>query len=599
MAAERKPPRHTTVLIAALPCAGLLLLAVPRAARAFTPADTGAGGGPSLGGPFPNPFPDAGTAGAGTGTTGTGTTGTGATGTGTAGAGTGATPTAGGLAPPDYRYQGNLPLVMGGLPAPGFTIVPSVTLQEEFTDNVLQTETNRRWDLVTLLTPGLTIGANTPRLNLSLQYAPTLEYYARTSSQDAIAQQAYGIGNLVLVPDTLFVNGSVFATVASTNGGYTGTGIGGIGPVTATSAVNGYGVGTTGTTKQGMTQIYGASLAPYLTHDFGDIGTGTLGATLSRTSTSNTVGGGGAQEATTEEVTAQLQSGAFLGRVQNTVLLDASRTQGTGVLSGAQQDEVSDQLSYALFRQLQVFGKLGYENIRYGGVLGQHIEDATWRLGFTFTPNPDSQITISYGHDYGVTSFQAQANYALTPRTTLIGGYNDSLTTYLQQIATGLSQGGVNQNGVPINAATGLPLTAVNSALAVQNTVYRDRVLYIGLTTLLDRDTVGVNVDYTEQTPLSSAPGGGFAQHATTLNGTWARALNELTTASAAASYGVTSASGLNGNSTLFSVSGQLVYALSRTISTSASYLFFRRRSTAPGFSMYENVVFVGITKQF
>lgn len=159
MAAERTPPRHTTALIVALPCAGLLLLAAPRAAHAFTPADTGAGGGPSLGEPFPNPFPDAGTAGAGTGTTGTGT----------AGAGTGATPTAGGLLPPDYRYQGTLPLVMGGLPAPGFTIVPSVTLQEEFTDNVLQTESDRRWDLVTLLTPSLAIGANTPRLNLSLQ----------------------------------------------------------------------------------------------------------------------------------------------------------------------------------------------------------------------------------------------------------------------------------------------------------------------------------------------------------------------------------------------------------------------------------------------
>ena len=589
MAAERTPPRHTTALIVALPCAGLLLLAAPRAAHAFTPADTGAGGGPSLGEPFPNPFPDAGTAGAGTGTTGTGT----------AGAGTGATPTAGGLLPPDYRYQGTLPLVMGGLPAPGFTIVPSVTLQEEFTDNVLQTESDRRWDLVTLLTPSLAIGANTPRLNLSLQYAPTLEYYARTSSQDAIAQQAYGVGNLVIVPDTLFLNGAVFATVAPTNGGYAGPGVGGIAPATATSAVNGYGVGTTGTTKQNTTQIYGASLSPYLTHQFGDIGTGTLGATLSRTSSSNSVGGGGAQEATTEEATAQFQSGPVLGRVQNTVLLDASRTQGTGVLGGAQQDTASDRLGYALFRQLQVFGELGYENIRYSGVTGQHIEDATWRVGFTFTPNPDSQITISYGHDYGATSFQANANYALTARTILVGGYNDSVTTYLQQIATGLGQSGVNQNGIPINAATGLPLTTVNSALAVQDTVYRNRVLYLGLTTLLDRDTIGVNVDYTEQTPLSNAPGAGFAQHATTLNGTWARALNEWMTASAAASYGVTSASGLGGDSTLYSISGQLSYALSRTISTSASYLFFRRRSTEPGFSMYENVVFVGITKRF
>jgi uncharacterized protein (PEP-CTERM system associated) len=596
MAAERKPPRHTTALRAALPCAGLLLLVAPRAAHAFTPADTGTSGGPSLGAPFPNSFPDAGTA--GTGTTGAGT-GTGTTGTGAVGAGAGATPTVGGLLPPDYRYQGTLPVVMGGLPAPGITVVPTVTLQEEFTDNVLQTETNRRWDLVTLLTPGLTIGANTPRLNLSLQYAPTLEYYARTSSQDAIAQQAYGVGNLVIVPDTLFLNGTVFATVAPINGGYAGTGIGGVGPVTATSAVNGYGAGTTGTTRQGTTQIYGASLSPYLVHQFGDIGTGTLGATLTRTSSSNSAGGGGAQEATTEDATAQFESGPVLGRVQDTVLLDASRTQGTGVLGGSQQDRVSDRLAYALFHQLHVFGELGYENIRYSGVYGQHIEGATWRLGFTFIPNPDSQVTVSYGYDYGTTSFQASANYALTARTTLVGGYDESVTTYLQQIANGLGQAGVNQNGVPIDTTTGLPLTAVNSALAVQDTVYRNRVLYVGMTTLLDRDTFGVNLDYTEQTPLSTLPGGGTAQHATTINGTWARALSERATASAAVSYGVTSASGTFGNNTLFSLSGQYVYALTPTITTSASYLFFRRRSTAPGFSMYENVVFVGITKRF
>jgi len=56
---------------------------------------------------------------------------------------------------------------------------------------------------------------------------------------------------------------------------------------------------------------------------------------------------------------------------------------------------------------------------------------------------------------------------------------------------------------------------------------------------------------------------------------------------------------GFTGDSTLFSVSTLLTYQLSPTITASASYQFFRRSSTMPGFSVYDNIVFVGLTKRF
>ncbi|MGH7043270.1 MAG: outer membrane beta-barrel protein [Acetobacteraceae bacterium] len=585
MAAERKPSRRTSAWAAALACIGLPLLAAPCTARAFTPADANTGGEANQAGPFANPFPDATTPNVGSET---------------AGAVNG-TPVPGSLMPPDYRYQqGAEPLVTGGLPAPGFTILPQITLQEEFNDNVLQTEANRRWDFITLLTPSVIIGANTPRLNLDLQYAPTLEYYARTSSQNMVSQQLSGVGSLIVVPDTLIVNARVFATVTPTNGGYGGAGFGAVAPVSALTAVNSFSYGgqTAGISHQGTSQIYGESVSPYLIHRFGSFGTGTLGVTLSETSVSNTVQGGG-EQATTGEVSGQFQSGPVLGRVQNTASFDASYTDGSGVLSNQQQEMVNDRVGYALFHQLHVFGELGYEDIRYGGAFRERINDATWRLGFTFTPNRKSQITVSYGHEQGITSFAASVNYALTSRTTLAASYSESVTTYLQQVAAGINQAGVNQNGVPINATTGLPLNVVNGALAVQDTVYRTRTFYAGLTTLLDRDTIVASVDHTEETPLSTAAGAGFAQRETTGGFLWTHALNSRLTSTASLSYGTTSVAGFSGDSRLFGASAQLTDALTRTISTSASYLYFRRNSTAPGFSMYENVVFVGITKRF
>lgn len=569
MAAERKPPRRAVVLTASRACAVVLLLAVPRTAHAFAPVEANAGGEANQAGPFANPFPDAGTA--------------------------NGTPAPGTVAPPDYRYQGILPLVVGGLPSPGFTLEPQVTLQEEFTDNARQTETDRRWDLITLLTPSLALGANTPRLNLSLQYAPTLEYYARTSSQDAIAHQLLGVGSLVVVPDAMFMDGRVFATVAPTNGGYVGTGLGAGTPLTG---LGGYAGAGPEVSRQGRTQIFGESISPYLVHRFSDFGTGTIGAALTNTSTSSSVAGG-SQQATIEDVNAQLQSGAAFGRVQETLSADASRTQGTGVLNNARQDTIIDRLGYALFRQLQVFGELGYEDIRYSGPTRERIEDAVWRFGGTFTPNARSQITVSYGHSQGTTDFSALATYALTARTMLTASYGQGITTYLQEVAAGLSQAGVNQNGVPVNAATGLPLTVVNGALAVQNAVYRTRTLAIGLTTLLDRDTIAFSFDRTQQTPLSAAPGGGFAQRATTGTGSWTHALSERATASGVLSGGTTSATGVSGNSQLLSAAAQFTYQLSATVSTTGSYLFFRRRSTEPGFSMYEDIVLVGLSKRF
>ena len=575
MALARKPSRRTAALIAALPCAGLLTLAASCPAHAFTPAEAPGGTAGSQFGPYANPFPDAGTA---------------------------ASPNGAGQAapvqPPDYRYQGTLPLVMGGLPAPGFTIVPELTVQEAFNDNILQSETDRRWDLITLLTPGLTIGANTPRLNLSLYYAPTGEIYARTPSQDSIAHQLLGVGSVVLVPDTLYMNARAFAAVTPTNGGYAGLGYGssfGAGASVASLNSYGYGAGTAALSRANTTQVYGASITPYLVHRFGEFGTGTVGVDLSQTNTSDTLAGG-SENATTEDVNAQFQSGSYFGRVQDTLSADVSRTQGTGVLNNEQEESVKNRVGYALFRQLQVFGDLGYEDIRYSGSTPYQTKGAIWRAGATFTPNPSSQVTLSYGHEQGITGFSAQANYALTERTTLTASYTQEVTTYLQQVAAGYGQAGLSQSGAPINAATGLPLTAVNGALAVQNTVYRNDIFYLGLTVLLDRDTLAFDVDYTDQTPVSA---GGIAQRSTTGTASWTRALSERATASASLSYGTTTAVGLTGDSTLYAAAARYNYALSPTLTTSASYVFFDRISTEPGFSMYENIILLTVTKRF
>ena len=542
---------------AALGCGLLAVVAAVPPARAFTPDTTGGGTG-ALG----TPFPDA--------------------------AGTAAAP--GTLTPPDYRYQNMLPLVEGGLPVPGFTVLPSIGLAEEFNDNIFQTEQNRRWDLITVLTPGIALAANTPRLDLSLQYNPSLEYYARTTSENTIAQQLSGVASLVVVPRSIYIDARAYASVEPVNGGFVGAGGQG-------AALGGYGyaTGTGGFARQTTTQVFGESITPRITHTFGDLGTANLGLTLANTSTSGSYAGGSGS-LSSADLLGSFASGAVLGRIQNTVTAEAYRATGTTFLTNASRETVQDQVGYALLRRLQVFVALGYEDITYGGTTALPVHDLTWQVGFSATPGPHSSLTFSYGHSYGTDGFNVAGSYALTSRTTATISYSRQITTYLQQVAAAVGAAGVNANGVLVNPVTGQPIIIGNPALAVENSVNLTTTLEATLTTLLDRDTVAFTLNHTDSTPLSA---GGFSQADTVGTVSWTRALSTRANLAANVSYGFTQVPGLTGNSTLFSFASQFGYQLSARLSLTASYQFFRRNSSAAGYSIYDNVVFVGLTERF
>jgi len=72
---------------------------------------------------------------------------------------------------------------------PGWTFTPSLTLQEALNDNVFDTSTNRQWDLITYLIPSLAIYGDTQNVQLRFNYQPTVEYYARNTSLNQLAEQ--------------------------------------------------------------------------------------------------------------------------------------------------------------------------------------------------------------------------------------------------------------------------------------------------------------------------------------------------------------------------------------------------------------------------
>ncbi len=504
-------------------------------------------------------------------------------------------------AQPNFQYQSNLQPGLGLVPAPGFQFVPRISFGEEFNDNVLQSETNRRWDVINLIAPGIAISNDTPRLKLSLNYNPIFRIYDRTSSQNSVGQELLGVANAIIIPDEFYVNARAFATEAPTGGGFTGINFGV--PVVSTPS---FGVGPLGLSKSNLTQIVSAALTPYLLHRFGTFGTGKLGLNLTETyssnSSSNLIGGptGPSQHIFTGEGIAQFISGDDWGRVVNIATLDASKSTGTGVVANATRAVADNRIGYVLRPWLLPFGEFGYENIQFPSTV-QHVsvEDGIWGLGAVLIPNPDSRLTVEYGHFNGVTSFQASARYAPTARTVLTASYTAGLTSDLQQIQSQLEAVGVNPLGNAINLETGAPVSLINSLAGVNNTVFKSHQLTVTGTTLLDRDTISLSLQRQNREAVGTTTVAQPLTNDTTTTGTatWVHEISLRTSLTSSFSYGVRDVQQQNEN--FLGASARVRYIFTDKLTGYAIYSFYDRRSNVPGQTMYQNIVLLALTRTF
>jgi uncharacterized protein (PEP-CTERM system associated) len=481
---------------------------------------------------------------------------------------------------------------------PGWTFTPSLTLQEALNDNVFDTSTNRQWDLITYLIPSLAIYGDTQNVQLRFNYQPTVEYYARNTSLNQLAEQLNATADVTLWQDHLYLDLRAFAGVGSSTGASPGLGYG-------SNASGQTPAGLTGLNKQNSTQFTSFQVSPYFLQQFDTYGTLKVGYTLGYTTSSNSAGfspvptsstGPSTAETTNEELI-QFRTGTFLERISDTVQLDAQQFQGTGVATSGFNNTFTNQIDYVMNRTITLFGSLGYEDIDYGGANSLAIHDITWQLGTTLTPDPRSTLTLSYGHSLGVDTLSANGTYSVTARTSLNVSYGETLGTQLQSVQQQLSQTAINNSGVAVNSQTGVPLYNSNNLLGTQNQLYRATTATVGTNTRLDRDTITFNLQYA----VYNAAGTGATGSTSGVTGTanWNHALRDDLTLNAAGSYGIRWGAGPGGRSAFTAVTTSLQYAVSATVSSSLSYSFYDLNSTESGGSLYQDILILSLTKRF
>src|SRR5262249_55426649 len=82
-----------------------------------------------------------------------------------------------------------------------WTITPSLTVGEKYTDNVFGTAHDHQWDFISQFTPGLAVSYETTEFRISAGYSVTGEVYADNSDLDNFGDNQTGTLLLDYRPD--------------------------------------------------------------------------------------------------------------------------------------------------------------------------------------------------------------------------------------------------------------------------------------------------------------------------------------------------------------------------------------------------------------
>jgi len=486
--------------------------------------------------------------------------------------------------------------------SPGWTFVPSLGVEERWTDHLLTADGTGKSSFVTALLPSVLINGQSARTTTTINYAPALEYYSN-ASQTQIVQDLNAASKITVLPERLFLDLRGFASVQPTYGGY---------------ATN----GATQVSNQNQSQTMGFSAHPYLRQSFSDLGSAELGATVSHASQnglannqSYTLSSGqlvpstgvSGQNLTSEQEYFSLSSGSAFGRTNAGLDVSASQDSGSGVMSGAREDHAVANLGYALTRSITVLSTFGYDSTHYGGTPPYNYSGVEWSVGGHWIPNPDSSVTASYGRREGVESAQLDASYAVTNRTRVYARYSEGVTTGLQQVLNAINGSTLDTAGNPVTA-NGVPVQITNGFYGVQNNLVRTSNTSVTVTTLRDRDAISVTFSYQQSHQLASASA---STSASSVNSTgwyatlsWQRNLWPDLNASAFAQWGTNQSTpgsvSENSNTLVFSLN--LNYVVSRTVNAYAQYSWTHQTysGSASGVpSLPTNLVIVGARKTF
>jgi uncharacterized protein (PEP-CTERM system associated) len=485
----------------------------------------------------------------------------------------------------------------------GLDIRTGIALDEIFTDNargvasggLLTVQSNnaitttpqaKTSDLVSRVTPMLSIVDRTTRLQAGLVFQPSYQKYAFAHDLDRFENSLLGTASAELWREHFFLDSSISMS---------------------SEIINSQAAVTTNarTLSTNRADLNSYLLTPTYRQAFGTFALGEVKYRLGQTSS------GAIAPSTSNGIEATLRSSSDADRLAWIVTLETSRTsQGATPDAGQIVDNVAVPTAtnatsrrtgtfdstYALNHIVSLLGGFGYEEIRNGS-LAQNPKGPIGNFGIGIT-GARSELKVKMNYRYGGEFLSVDGKYELGPQLRLTGSYNQSVTTSQEQTLDDLAALRLAANGGLVAGSSGQPFVPINSALGINsgigNTAYHDSMTRLGVNGTFGRNTYTMDIlDETRTTQTTN-----FDETTMTVSGGWVRELTPLTRFNLSLGYTNTADRGaVQRTDDTYNASTGFNFQLNDSLTATATYSVVYRRSNQPGQDVRENSILFGIRK--
>jgi hypothetical protein len=375
---------------------------------------------------------------------------------------------------------GVVPLQAYDPSAPAYLIRPYASVSETLTDNVNNVHAPRDAAAYTNLAPGLSISADTPRLQAVLSGNLNTALYVPSSNLNQVYGSLYANGFGTVVPDALFVNLNS--------------------AVTQSTPLPGFGfrnLSQLPTNQQ--TQVFSTTVSPFLRKSYD----GLVDTQLAYTFNSTNFGGNtrvvvtpvstptSLASSTSNEGTFIAATGQDFRRTLARLTLDASNFNSGSTNQSSQFSGFTD-LEYRIMPQAAALARVGYQNQQYPFARAATFVGATWLIGgaigtYGYGSGP-GYLALEYGRQQGVYGFTGSARYNITPTMLFTASLIQGISSSGQDIGSTLATSTLDPFGSIVDEYSGLPVTFYSPGVGLTNNPYRQHVLNLGVS-----DAIGVN----------------------------------------------------------------------------------------------------------
>lgn len=354
--------------------------------------------------------------------------------------------------------------------AKDFEITPSVTVTEEYTNNVdLEPDSAKESALVTRVTPGVRIRGKSARFSGAADAFPTIRY--QTAGDDdgtSVDANFSGLADAEIARDLFFVetDASVSRQLLDTSQ-------------------------TVAPSNLKTVQTYRVS--PVLRNRFGSFATSELRYVLGELLVSDD----NVSDQTSHTGIVTLSSGRDFQRMKWSVDGRVSKADRSNDHDVSRHDaEFASE--FAATRWLHLLGAVGYQSFDDGS--SSEFDSPAWRAGVRLQPTRRLELELDYGLRDNKYSPRAMLRYDIGPRTQLIASYEKTLSTSQDRLSETVSNIAVDpETGDFIDSRAGTPFNPKVDAFSIDDATERIETYRILYRTGWDRNTFFASADYAEE----------------------------------------------------------------------------------------------------